>query len=64
VSPVTYTGGLMCTWGNDQPPVGGVPKPAYQELTMQVLPDAAAAQIERHTGDHPAQCVPLWGACA
>ncbi|TFD88963.1 hypothetical protein [Cryobacterium serini] len=57
VSPVTYavqnTGGLSCTWGNDDAPVGGIPNPAYDELTVQVLPDATAAQIELHVGDHP-----------
>ncbi|TFD65849.1 hypothetical protein [Cryobacterium sp. Hh38] len=57
VSPVKYavqnTGGLSCTWGNDDVPVGGIPNPAYDELTVQVLPDATAAQIELHVADHP-----------
>lgn len=47
VSPVKYavqnTGGLSCTWGNYDVPVGGIPNPAYDELTVQVLPDATAA---------------------
>ncbi|WP_146069355.1 hypothetical protein [Cryobacterium sp. Y11] len=57
VSPVKYavqnTGGVNCTWGNDDAPVAGIPNPAYDELTVQVLPDATAAQIELHVGDHP-----------
>jgi hypothetical protein len=57
VSPVKYavqnTGGLRCTWGNDDVPSAGIPNPAYDELTVQVLPNATAAQIELHVGDHP-----------
>ncbi len=57
VSPVKYAvqniGGLSCTWGNDDAPVAGIANPAYDELTVQVLPDATAAQIELHVGDHP-----------
>ncbi|KFF59712.1 hypothetical protein JF66_09485 [Cryobacterium sp. MLB-32] len=65
VSPVTYAvqsiGGLSCTWGNDDVPLGGVANPAYDELTVQVLPDATAAQIDRHTGDHPLDDAPTIG---
>lgn len=65
VSPVKYavqnTGGLSCTWGNDKAPVGGVANPAYDELTVQVLPDATAAQLDLHTGDHPLDDGPAFG---
>lgn len=65
LSPVKYavqnTGGVSCTWGNDDVPVGGVANRAYQELTVQVLPDANAAQLERHTGDDPLDDSPAFG---
>ncbi|KGJ72469.1 hypothetical protein GY21_15175 [Cryobacterium roopkundense] len=65
VSPVTYAvqniGGLSCTWGNDDVPVSGIANPAYDELTVQVIPDATAAQLDLHTGDHPLDDAPAFG---